>query len=49
LNTVVGAAMIARGTPAGSTVVTILCDRGGRYLSRIFNEVWMRESNFAKG
>ena len=46
---VVGAAMIARGLPAGSTVVTILCDGGARYLSRMFNDVWMRESNFAKG
>ncbi|MGA8326760.1 MAG: cysteine synthase A [Candidatus Cybelea sp.] len=46
---VVGAAMIARGIPAGSTVVTILCDGGGRYLSRIFNDAWMRENNFAKG
>ena len=46
---VVGAAVIARGLPAGSTVVTILCDGGARYLSRMFNDVWMRESNFAKG
>src|SRR5580692_2403369 len=45
---VVGAAMIAREIPAGSTVVTILCDGGGRYLSRIFNDAWMRENNFAK-
>jgi cysteine synthase A len=46
---VVGAATIARGLPAGSTVVTILCDGGARYLSRVFNDVWMRENNFAKG
>jgi cysteine synthase len=44
----VGAATIARGLPAGSTVVTILCDGGARYLSRMFNNVWMRENNFAK-
>jgi cysteine synthase len=46
---VVGAATVARELPAGSTVVTILCDGGGRYLSRTFNDVWLRENNFAKG
>lgn len=45
---VVGAATIARVLPAGSTVVTILCDGGGRYLSRIFNQDWMRENDFVK-
>lgn len=46
---VVGAATIARELPAGSTVVTILCDGGARYLSRIFNDAWMREQDFSKG
>jgi cysteine synthase A len=46
---VVGAATIARELPAGSTVVTILCDGGARYLSRIFDDGWMRENGFAKG
>jgi cysteine synthase len=45
---VVGAAAIARELPAGSTVVTILCDGGGRYMSRIFNDAWIRENNFEK-
>jgi cysteine synthase A len=45
---VVGAATVARAIPAGSTVVTILCDGGGRYLSRIFSEDWMREKTFVK-
>ena len=44
---VVGAATVARELPAGSTVVTILCDGGGRYLSRIFNDAWLRQNNFA--
>jgi cysteine synthase A len=44
----VGAATIARELPAGSPVVTILCDGGGRYLSRIFNDAWMRENNFKR-
>ncbi len=46
---VVGAATVARELPAGSMVVTILCDGGGRYLSRTFNDAWLRENNFAKG
>lgn len=45
---VVGAATIARELPPGSTVVTILCDGGGRYLSRIFNDAWLRENGFKK-
>ena len=45
---VLGAARIARELPKGSTVVTILCDGGQRYLSRIFNDAWMRENGFAK-
>jgi cysteine synthase len=45
---VVGAATVARELPAGSTVVTILCDGGARYLSRVFNEAWMRDNNFKK-
>lgn len=45
---VVGAATVARELPAGSTVVTILCDGGARYLSRVFNEVWMRDNDFKK-
>jgi hypothetical protein len=28
--------------------VTILCDGGSRYLSRIFNDAWMRENGFAR-
>lgn len=46
---VAGAAAIARELPEDSTVVTILCDGGARYLSRIFNDQWMRENNFVKG
>lgn len=44
---VLGAVRIAKELPPGSTVVTILCDGGGRYLSRIFNEAWLREQQFA--
>ncbi len=45
---VVGAATIARTLPSGSTVVTILCDGGGRHLSRIFNDGWLHEKSFVK-
>jgi cysteine synthase len=45
---VAGAATVARELPADSTVVTILCDGGARYLSRLFNDAWMRENNFKK-
>ena len=40
---VVGAARIAQGLPEGSTVVTILCDGGQRYISRLLNDTWLRE------
>ena len=45
---VVGAATVARELPVGSTVVTILCDGGARYLSRLFSDAWMRENSFKK-
>ncbi|HUA09872.1 MAG TPA: cysteine synthase A [Candidatus Acidoferrales bacterium] len=45
---VLGAARVARELPAASTVVTILCDTGARYLSRIYNPSWMRENGFTK-
>jgi len=46
---VVGAAAIARELPGGSTVVTILCDGGRSYLSRIYNDAWLRRNGFQKG
>ena len=39
---VVGAVRVAEQLPEGSTVVTILCDGGGRYLSRLFNDAWVQ-------
>ena len=38
---VVGAVKVAKGLPAGSTVVTILCDGGERYLSKIYDDKWL--------
>jgi cysteine synthase A len=45
---VCGAARIAKGLPEGATVVTILCDGGQRYISRIFNGAWMEKNGFVK-
>ncbi len=35
---------VARTLPAGKVVVVVLPDSGSRYLSKIFNDVWMREN-----
>ncbi|MBV9103306.1 MAG: cysteine synthase A [Candidatus Eremiobacteraeota bacterium] len=42
---VVGASRLARTLPEGSTVVTILCDGGERYRSRLWNAEWLREND----
>lgn len=42
---VLGAVKLARQLGPGKTVVTILCDGAGRYLSRLFNESWLREKD----
>ena len=36
-----GAYKLAKELGPGHTVVTILCDGGGRYLSRLFNAAWL--------
>jgi cysteine synthase A len=41
---VVGAARYAATLPAGSRVVTILCDGGDRYRSRIYDAAWLAEN-----
>jgi cysteine synthase A len=38
---VAGAERLARELGPGSTVVTILCDSGSRYLSTIWNPDWL--------
>jgi cystathionine beta-synthase len=40
------ALQIARTLPAGKIVVVVLPDSGSRYLSKIFNDDWMREYRF---
>jgi cysteine synthase A len=40
---VAAAARYARTLPAGSTVVTVLCDGGDRYRSRLYDADWLHE------
>src|SRR5579875_888833 len=42
---VVGAARYARSLPKGSVVMTILCDGGDRYRSRLWNARWLAEND----
>jgi cysteine synthase A len=44
---VAGAARYAATLPAGSRVVTILCDGGDRYRSRIYDAAWLAENDLA--
>jgi len=40
---VAGAIELARTLGPGKTIVTILCDSGRQYLSKLFNPVWLQE------
>jgi len=40
---VAAAVRVARQLGPGHTVVTMLCDTGSKYLSRLFNPAWLRE------
>ena len=40
---VLGAIQVAQKIGPGKTVVTVLCDGAGRYLSRLFNPQWLTE------
>ena len=42
---VAGAARYAKTLPAGSRVVTVLCDGGDRYRSRIYDAAWLAEND----
>ncbi len=43
---VLGAIEIAKKAPAGSVIVVVLPDAGGRYLSKMYNDEWMRDNQF---
>ncbi len=42
---VAGAIRLAKQLGPGKTIVTILCDSGGRYQSKLFNPEFMRSKN----
>jgi cysteine synthase len=42
---VAGSIRLARQLGPGHTIVTVLCDFGGRYQSKLFNPAFMRSKN----
>ncbi|HTV98592.1 MAG TPA: cysteine synthase A [Steroidobacteraceae bacterium] len=44
---VAAAVRIARSIGPGHTIVTVLCDGGAKYQSRLFNRAWIAERGFA--
>ncbi|TMW66700.1 hypothetical protein Poli38472_014012 [Pythium oligandrum] len=44
---VVGAVKMARELGPGHTIVTILCDGGDRYRSKLYNPAWLKEQKLA--
>jgi cysteine synthase A len=45
---VAAAAAIAKQIGPGHTIVTVLCDGGAKYQSRLFNPAWVKERGFAE-
>ncbi|KAF0694136.1 Aste57867_14955 [Aphanomyces stellatus] len=45
---VVGAVKMARALGPGHTVVTVLCDGGDRYRSKLFNASWLADHNLTE-
>jgi len=43
---VAAAAAVAKQMGPGHTIVTVLCDGGAKYQSRLFNEAWIKERGF---
>jgi cysteine synthase len=46
---VAGAVALARQLGPGHTIVTVLCDGGGRYQSRLYNAHWLAEKGLVPG
>jgi len=44
---VAAAVALAKQLGPGHTIVTILCDGGAKYQSRLFNQAWVAEKGFA--
>src|SRR4029077_15511811 len=48
--TLVAAALrYCREQTAAQRVVTLVCDSGNKYLSKMFNDYWMRDQGFLRG
>jgi len=45
---VAAAVMVAKQLGPGHTIVTILCDGGAKYQSRLFNKEWVAQKGFAQ-
>jgi cysteine synthase A len=45
---VAAAVTLAKQMGPGHTIVTVLCDGGAKYQSRLFNPAWIRERGFAE-
>jgi cysteine synthase A len=43
---VAAAALLAKQMGPGHTIVTVLCDGGAKYQSRLFNREWVKERGF---
>jgi cysteine synthase A len=43
---VAAAAGLAKQMGRGHTIVTVLCDGGAKYQSRLFNQAWIAERGF---
>jgi cysteine synthase len=46
---IVAAARFARQGGRGQTIVTVLCDSGHKYQSKLFNAEWLRTHNLDPG
>jgi cysteine synthase len=46
---VAGAVRLAKQMGAGHTIVTVLCDGGARYQSRLFNQEWLKSKGLESG
>jgi cysteine synthase len=46
---VAGAVRLAKQMGAGHTIVTVLCDGGARYQSRLFNQEWLKSKGLEPG
>jgi len=42
----VGVVKLARKLGPGKTIVTVLCDSGHRYTSRLYSKTWLKDHNF---